>query len=80
MHMYPVNDSATRAVQLRWSWRRGQARAPAADRAAAIIAAVLPEVPDGASTLPGVVQLDDLRRLEEPRGLLSELHHQHGTD
>ena len=30
--------------------------------------------------LPGVVQLDHLDRLEEPRGLAGELHGEHGAD
>ena len=37
-------------------------------------------VPDGASTLSGVMQLDDLGALVERGCLLGEAHHEHGTN
>ena len=41
---------------------------------------VIMAVPDGASALAVVVQLDHLGRLEERRRQLGEAHHQHGPD
>ena len=70
--------SAPRAPGSAAAVASGAAGVPAAARAAAIRWAVTRAVPDGASILPVVMELDDLDAVEEDGGALGEPHHQHG--
>ena len=65
---YAVDVGAARAVEA-GGVASGIGALPASRRAAAISSAVRRAVPDGRVGLVGVVQLDDLDRLEERRGL-----------